>query len=386
MKQLEEFSTLLHSVYEGATNPAAWFNIVGTVSNWVAAEKAVLVTSYLVIEQGGFAFWHNIDQADITLWSTRYAADNVWASRFEDKQLLNTGNVVLGTELLPDKELLETVWYREFLSRADIFHLLGGVVFGKDYPEYPVCFMALFRGVIAAPFDDKTRKRLQLVMPHLSRALGVMLKLRDAEFRVAASLTALNQIRTGILLLDAQGKVCFAKEAAERVCQRADGLYLKAGAGSRSTLRATHPGAQSSIEQALRSAVRVSAEDVEHFTHAVCVARPSGLADYAVQVSYLSETNPYQMGLTVPRAIVFIKDNAQLGKPDADLLMRTYGLTRAEVRAALALCDGGNLESVAGQLQLGVNTLKSHLRSIYSKTSINSRSALTKLLLSLASH
>ncbi len=60
------------------------------------------------------------------------------------------------------------------------------------------------------------------------------------------------------------------------------------------------------------------------------------------------------------------------------------GLTQAEARAALALCDGDSLEAVAIQLNVKLNTLKTHLKSIYAKTSVDNRAALTKLMLSLA--
>jgi DNA-binding CsgD family transcriptional regulator len=71
-------------------------------------------------------------------------------------------------------------------------------------------------------------------------------------------------------------------------------------------------------------------------------------------------------------------------QPEPALLQRVYGLTPAEARAALALCDGGSLEAVAAQLNVTLNTLKTHLKSIYTKTSAENRAALTKLMLSLA--
>jgi len=124
------------------------------------------------------------------------------------------------------------------------------------------------------------------------------------------------------------------------------------------------------------------AGEVEHFTHVIPVRRPSGLPNYAVQLSYLPQSNPYQSGA---RAVLFIKDGSMVAKPEPDLLQKAYGLTQAEIRAVLALCDGGGMDAIAAQLNVTLNTLKTHLKSIYAKTSVDNRAALTKLLLSLAS-
>ncbi len=124
--------------------------------------------------------------------------------------------------------------------------------------------------------------------------------------------------------------------------------------------------------------------DAPHFAQSVLIRRPSGSASFAVQVSFLPETNPYRLGSRTPRAIVFIKDGTLASQPEPLLLQRVYGLTPAEARAAVALCDGGSLEAVAAQLNVKLNTLKTHLKSIYMKTSADNRAALTKLMLSLA--
>ena len=194
----------------------------------------------------------------------------------------------------------------------------------------------------------------------------------------------LNQIRHGVLLLDDSGAVRFANEVAERILQQQDGLRLKARIGSLGTLSADDPVARAALEGALRSNLHTLATDARHFAHAIPVRRPSGLANYAVQVSYLPESNPYQSGLLVPRAVVFIKDGALVAQPEPAFLQRLYGLTQAEARAALALCDGGSLDAVAAQLNVRLNTLKTHLKNIYVKTSVDSRAALTKLMLSLS--
>ncbi len=219
----------------------------------------------------------------------------------------------------------------------------------------------------------------------MSRSLGVMFKLRDAEFRIAASLQALDRIRQGILLLDERGAVCFANSTAENILGREDGLKLSgtAATGHR-TLDTDDPLAQGALARALQSGVGLAEADATHFAQTVLIRRPSGSTSYAVQVSYLAETNPYRLGSQTPEPSCSSRMARWSLQPEPTLLQRVYGLTPAEARAALALCDGGSLEAVAAQLNVKLNTLKTHLKSIYTKTSADNRAALTKPMLALA--
>ena len=379
---IERFDALIHKIYDGCTNPSAWQSIVGAIADYLGAEKGLLLTP-LTAGAAGFTFPHSIAPSNIALWATRYQPDDIWAKRLVERGLAREGNVVFGHELIADEELRDSVWYREFLSRMNIFHLITGTVYGADNSDVPITTASFFRGPDSPSFDERQRESLQMIVPHLSRALGVMFKLRDAEFRVAASLHALTQIRHGILLLNESGGVEFVNDAAEQILRREDGLRLTRESATR-RLTADSPIARAALEEVLRKNLSAPAAAAAHFAQAILVRRTRGGASYAVQVSYLPESNPYRSASAAPRAVVFIKDDSVTSRLEPDLLQQSYGLTQAEARAALALCDGGGLNAVAAHLNIKLNTLKTHLKNIYFKTSVDNRASLTRLLLSLS--
>lgn len=381
---LERFNKLVHQIYEGATNASAWGAIISAVAQHIDAEKGLLLTPFDAPDKGGFIFPHGIGQQHIALWKSRYLPEDLWARRIVERNLFFEGNVILGRDIVTDEELLASTWYREFLVEMDIFQFITGIVFEWGRPDVPSTACPFYRSVNAPPFEEEHRERLRVLVPHMSRALGVMFTLRDAEFRIAASLQALDRIRQGILLLDASGGVCFANSTAEQILRQQDGLKLMAAAGTHRTLGTDDPLARTALQRALRSGIATLDTGASHFAQTVLIRRPSGSTSYVVQVSYLPETNPYHLGPQAPHAIVFIKDGTLLSQLEPGLLQRVYGLTPAEARAALALCDGGSLDTVAAQLNIKLNTLKTHLKSIYLKTSADNRAALTKLMLSLS--
>ncbi len=65
----------------------------------------------------------------------------------------------------------------------------------------------------------------------------------------------------------------------------------------------------------------------------------------------------------------------------APLVMSVYGLTAQERGVTELVCQGLSTQSIALQLQITVNTLQDHLKSIFDKTGVRSRRELTATIL-----
>jgi DNA-binding CsgD family transcriptional regulator len=227
---------------------------------------------------------------------------------------------------------------------------------------------------------------MRLLVPHISRALGVMQRLRDADLKLAASLAALDKMPVGVLLIGRNETVVFVNRAAQRVLQREDGLRLRATGGSTQTLLAASNSAdQQALNAAIRQRIQPNVVDVPHFSSAVRIERPSGAPAYTLNFSALPEQNEFGSGADRPCAIGFLNDPEEPVKVDAEALKRLYGLTAAECRLAANLCDGETLAAVAKRLRVSESTVKTQLQSIFDKTQTRRQVQLVKLLIGLAS-
>jgi len=372
-------------IYEAALDPILWSGVATDIADVQSAGKALLFSPLHSPAQGGIVYPVGISESALQQWADRYVQHDVWSQAGVAKGLFSEGNVVTDEELVPHAALLDSVMYREFFSRLDIARLCTGVVFGMASREVPPVVMAVYRGVAERPFGERTRATHRLIVPHLSRALGIMYRLRDAELRVAASLAALDRLAAGVLLIGARREVCFANRAALAMLAAEDGLRLRADARGSSWLAAGSPGAQRALEAAIDQCLAPDCLDVPHFSRALSVERPSGRTAFTLQVSALPEANEFGCGPRSPRAIAFLADPARQAQPEASLLSELYGLTPAECRLALAVCAAESLATVAERLGVSENTAKSQLQSIYEKTGTHRQAQLVKLLLSLAS-
>jgi DNA-binding CsgD family transcriptional regulator len=105
----------------------------------------------------------------------------------------------------------------------------------------------------------------------------------------------------------------------------------------------------------------------------------------SIQLSRLSYAYGFSADGTLPEVIAFLIDPEQPVRIASGLLCRSFGLTPAEERIAIAATAAGSLEDLSETLLLRVNTLKTHLKQVYAKTGVRGRAELVRLVMGLPS-
>ena len=90
------------------------------------------------------------------------------------------------------------------------------------------------------------------------------------------------------------------------------------------------------------------------------------------------------IGVKTQAALVFITDPERGRRAKNDWLRRIYGLTRTEARLACELIKGGTLEDIAARMDITMNTVRTHMKHLLSKTNAQGQgqAGLMRLLLS----
>jgi hypothetical protein len=148
---------------------------------------------------------------------------DVWVQAGFAKGLIREGNTVLDSDLVPVEEFEKSKIYREHLRLFDIGRLCSGIVFDGSSPDLTATFVSVVRG-IRKPFSLAEREKMQMLVPHLSRGLGLMYRLRDADLKAAASLATLDRLASGAILIDRSGRICYGNSEALRVLAAKDGV------------------------------------------------------------------------------------------------------------------------------------------------------------------
>lgn len=388
---LERLSSLIDSIYRAATEPALWPEIIAETCGWLGSPKGMLYTPLHGKEQGGYYFQHGLPDFFLELYKARYQSVDLWTEQVVKRRLFKEGNVILGTDLVPHRTLVNSQWHRDCLQVGDISHLLTSIVFGTPSSETntPAADMptalSFYRGAGYVEYAEEERKRLALLLPHFSRAFGVMTRLRMADFRVASSLSALDRLPVALLLMSASGDVLFANRAVLALLASTDALTLKRtkfqqGMGR---LEARLPSVNREIARALSTARQV--DDAAHFSSAIKVPGRQFGHDLLLQISRIWPASSFGAEGKLPEAIAFLTDARRPLEVAPEVLCRLFGLTLAEARVAVAATAAGSIAELAAALSLGRNTVKTQLKQVYAKTGTRGRAELMRLVLGLAS-
>lgn len=383
---LHQFSATVEAIQAAALRPEAWTQAMQSIARLMRAPRALLFTPALAPQSGGFVMAHEVSEPFLIEWSNHYLVHDIWTQRAMEQGQIRDGNVAFGQELVPDTEFVQSIFYREFLSRQDIRKLCTGIVFaGQEHPNLPLTVCSVFRSNQCPDFEESDRGLHALIARHLSLAIGTMLRLRDTQFQLATSLQALDRLSNAILLLGQRGQVLFANREALALLAQSAGLSLRSGNPARDGmgwLQADNTGTQGALDAAIRAALNNDPLHPTHFSQGLRIPRSSSADDLLMQIVPAMDMPPL-WGTAQPCAMAFIIDPPRMPDLDAALLQRLYRISAAECRVAQALLHGQTLQEIAERLHLGENTVKSHLKQLFAKTGTHRQPQLIQLLLKL---
>jgi len=382
--ELVEFSELVDWIYQGATDVKVWPKIAQKICDWLGAKTCIIFTPQFPADQGGFAITYQFN--GLGLYDTKFNAHNIWEMRAYERGLLTTGSVMRDQELVTDQEFLDSTFYKEYFSPLNLGRMIAGIVFDPRDNEGKAVVCACHQA-FDVPFTQAESDKLKLLMPHLSRALGVMFKLRDAEFKVANSMHALNCLSRGVILFNRLGHVCYINDVAQVLLNLNDGLQLKPITRLATwELKASSSDAQMHVDTAISEAISPDVLSTRHFSNAISVQRPSGKTPFMLSFSSLGDSHDFSQTTNEACAIAFIYDPSKPITLNNQLLKNTYDLSKVELKVAELLVNGITLNQSAIELKVTINTIKTHLKQIHSKTNIHNRAQLVKLLMQLSSN
>ena len=376
---------LVERIYQAALEPALWPSVVGDIAFANESTKAVLLTPQHRPERGGIGFPVGIEQSAFQQWTDAYMERDMWSRALFARERAADGRVFLDEDLVPHERLVNSDWYRDFLSHIDVMRACLGVVFGPAAHDLPPTAVNVYRGASEPPFSVKHCRRLRALMPHLSRALGMMYRLREADLRIASNLAALDRLSAGVVLIGASGAVFHINRAAAEILERGEGLVLRESPSGR-RLCARREDEQRLIEAQMAATVGTHDTPVRHFGSSVAVRRRSRRRALMLQFARLPECHTFNPAGGAVCGIVFITDPAREPRLDADALQRTYGITEGETRLAARIATGDTLQEAAEACGIALGTAKTHLARLFEKTGTRRQADLVRVLLSLASH
>ena len=214
--------------------------------------------------------------------------------------------------------------------------------------------LCLRRRTQEGPFAAHHLRMLNALAPHLATGL------RSATAR--STLAAVPGTQTGVVVLDAEGRIEIANGAAQRL------FSLPSGDGNQRMLTAVNI-----VAARLKLALTTdhSAAPVPQLT----ITEEQSGEVYRLRGEQTTGADGR------PRGLVLIEPAVMFAVPDKVQTLERLGLTRREAAVAAAVLRGLTTVAIAAELSVSPHTVHDHLRKVFEKLGVNSRHQLaTKFL------
>lgn len=210
--------------------------------------------------------------------------------------------------------------------------------------------------------------------PHLNRVVHSTLRMQDAEARAAAASEITDRMHVGLVVTDASGKVSEANQLATVIIDEADGLFIRNG-----VLRAARRADDLELARLIFEAAGGFTESATRPSGVMQIARPSQRRPLPLMVSPIRNSSS-PLGRVRAVSITF-SDPEQVPELDRESLARLYRLTRREAAVAALLLQGNSPAAAAAQLEMTMNTVRTHIRHIFEKMNVDRLSEFVRLVL-----
>jgi PAS domain S-box-containing protein len=184
--------------------------------------------------------------------------------------------------------------------------------------------------------------------------------------------TVLNLLSIDILVVDGEGRLLMANGSGSRRLSSRDGLTSADGVVRPIVGEATR----------LHEAIRAAADGKAPGSTTLNLPRPGGHWPLSVLVTSLGTAHSLWDRAAV---VLFVSDPEHRVSVSVASLVDLYGLTPAEARLAGELVKGKDLQQIAAECALSVNTLRNQLKQVFRKTGTSRQPELVSLVLSSAS-
>jgi DNA-binding CsgD family transcriptional regulator len=296
----------------------------------------------------------------------RFAAIDPWNAGSAD---MPEGAAGTDDEACARKVMEASEAFRQFYAPRNCIHGLGGVILvtaaGKSV-------ITAVRGAEAGPFGEPELEIVRALMPHLRRAALLHGQFGSMRDQLAIFTGHLDRYPHGFLVADARSRVLYSNTAAREIARSGDGLAIESG-----RIVATSSRQRSAIDEAVSAIATEQGGIVRRFE----IPRPSGKRSYRLILMPVEGSGTIPLGVSVPAVSIIVIDSESAAELDFTLLRETYSLTPAEAVVARELTLGRNVGEIAAESQTSVETVRTHVKRLLSKTGTDRQGELIALIL-----
>jgi DNA-binding CsgD family transcriptional regulator len=373
MDDSEELTKLVGVIYDAALDPRLWTAALEGCAQFANGAGAALFSKDanskngdMFYETGGSAHYRQL-----------YFDKYIHLDPFTTGQFFASIDVPISTlELVSDDDYLESRFYKEWVQPQGIADCLTTVL---DRSDTSAAMLGIFRDEGRGFADDEMRRRVRLIAPHVRRSvmIGRAIDLSRSETETFANV--LDGLAASVIFVTPNCRITHTNKSARLMLAAANLLLV-----NRDRLASVDLDSNRALIDAIAA---TSNGDAAMEASGISMPLKSRDGDdYVVHVLPLTSGHRREASVSYSAsAAIFVHKPNRKTVTAPEAITKAYGLTPGELRVFLAIVEVGGAPEAAEALGISVNTVKSHLQRIFSKTGADRQADLAKLLSGFAS-
>ena len=379
ISETQTVSRLIALIYDAALDPSKWRSFVDAIPEVMPGfHSALYLTDPRTNLMDTFLMSEN--------WNHDFLPENLACTEQLNhgvpklSSVAPTGTQISGKRYITSNDLKKTGFYSDFLSNFEKLDNAPGTVINRGKDNFGR--LVIYGNDTTMKQDGRKIARVQkLLAQHITKAFEISRRLDHGSLTAETLEQTLEALTSAVLVIDKYLLVQSANGAARQLFLNktlALDAHCALAAGSR--MQETRK-----LRKALKQALQPGQSNPGNQYISLTGAR--GRQRLFAQIMPLTGplSAPAENGVPRPlgksrQALLIITDPALEQKNLRPLLSITYGLTATEIQLATALANGDSLSSYAQSAGIKVNTARSLLKIIFSKTDTHRQAELVALM------
>jgi DNA-binding CsgD family transcriptional regulator len=365
-------AALLDRIYAGIRAPETWPDIVRTIGDFLGADMGLMLSPSFGGALPVPLVAYGLDMARIADGYLKYAGRNEFTTR-----ALATGKApgaFLVDELMPPDEQASSAYWQDLAVPLGITSGIFAMLRTPDENRRAV-IMNFYRVGKRPHFTANDAKRMDSLIPHLRRALGVIL---DAPPNTSAPdiKELYNAIGAPCFFFSAEGRVTHVNHAGELLLKAGDGVELRDG-----KLVLSDAPAQVELNAALARTIGEGWSAKFRTGAELLARRPSGGAPLVLVATPIGAENAIAaLAAPVRCALFVLEEKLRSNGLLPERLQRLYGLTTAETDICIDIASGAIPSEIAERRGTTTATVRSQVKAALGKTGARRQADLAALV------
>lgn len=296
-----------------------------------------------------------------------YASRNPWLLASEEYA---AGRVLTGDELLSNRDLVKTDFYRDLLRPQGLFHCMSGVAVRRGNLVH---FVSLHRGPEQTGFGEREKTSFKPLLAHISLALENRWRLRQAGELTAVMKAVVDRYPHPSVLVDADGRIVHRNRSAVAASLLSAGLRVEDN-----RLAAATPVDRAALRETIRE-IASAARDGRDTTRAMTLSVPGGHHPGVVSMHAAGRAFSAERGETDELVLIATRNPHIAHDIHTCSFVKQFRLSPAQARVSVMIVSGHSLADTALRLHVSENTARSHLKQVFQKTNTHGQMELVHL-------